>query len=94
MRLGQQALPQQMPKPRLSTLLDSFLQLLIEHGQQGGQPKLMPFWLPIRWCEPGMVPEQVRTSSWRVYGTCVKASLSLLWLIAAVPSGWTGTAEA
>jgi hypothetical protein len=77
MRLGLQEAPPQMPKPRLSTLFDSFLQLLHDHGLQGGQPKLMPFWLPIRWCEPGMAPEQVCSSSWLVYGACMKACLGL-----------------
>lgn len=60
-KLGlQQALPQQMPRPRLSVLLERFLQLSTEFGQADGQPRLMPFWLPTRWVEPGMAPEQVR----------------------------------
>lgn len=51
-RLGlQESMLQQMPRPRLSTLLESFL-------QQDPQPK--PFWLPIRWCEENMAVEEVR----------------------------------
>jgi hypothetical protein len=51
-KLGlQESLPQQMPRPRLSTLLESFL-------QQGPQPK--PLRLPIRWTEEHMAVEEVR----------------------------------
>jgi hypothetical protein len=50
-----------MPQLRLNTLLDTFLQLSRQHGQQGGRPKLMPFWLPIRWVEHGMRVEEVPT---------------------------------
>lgn len=55
----QHALPPQMPRPRLAEILDTFLALSEELGMERGAPKLMPFWLPIRWCEPGMRPEQV-----------------------------------
>jgi hypothetical protein len=64
LKLGAQ-LPQAglRPQPRLNVLLDTFLQLSRDVGQQpDGRPKLMPFWLPIRWVEHGMQVEQVRLS--------------------------------
>jgi hypothetical protein len=57
----EQGLPRQV-QPGIGLLLDSYMELMGEFGQQNGQPKLMPFWLPIRWTEPGMAVEQV---SWQ-----------------------------
>lgn len=54
-------LPPQVPRPRLSMLVDTFLDLSQQFRQGGGRPGgIVPFWLPIRWCEPGMKPQQVR----------------------------------
>lgn len=55
----EQPLPREV-RPRMGLLLDAFIELMGEYGQQGGQPKLRPFWLPIRWTEPDMTVEQVR----------------------------------
>jgi hypothetical protein len=58
-----QPLPRELEapvRPRLGVLLDSYMELMGHYGQRNGQPKLMPFWLPIRWTEPGMAVEQVR----------------------------------
>jgi hypothetical protein len=54
----------QLPRPRLAELFDTFAQLQQDYRQGGGgrssrDSKLQPFWLPIRWCEPGMRPEDV-----------------------------------
>lgn len=57
----EQGLPRQV-QPGIGLLLDSYIELMGEVGQQNGQPKLMPFWLPIRWTEPGMAVEQVSRS--------------------------------
>lgn len=55
---SEQPLPREL-RPRMELLLDAFIELMGEYGQNKGQPKLLPFWLPIRWTEPGMAVEQV-----------------------------------